>query len=243
MYNFSDRYHKQMILNGFGHKVQERLLSANIAIVGLGGLGSVVSTYLTLAGLGHLKLFDFDVVEISNLNRQLLYTEDDIGRPKVDVALEKLNRLNPDVTTTGIKTVISTTNVINLLEGVDGVVDCLDNFKTRYIINEAIVKLGIPLFHAACFGFEGRVTTILPGKTACLRCIYPGTIMDSNPTPIVGATCGVIGSLQAMEVIKYIAKIGELLAGKLLLFDGESSVYKLIDVERNDHCPVCGNIH
>ncbi|MFW6138340.1 MAG: HesA/MoeB/ThiF family protein [Spirochaetota bacterium] len=235
------RYDRQIIIKGFGIEGQKKLKNARVAVAGAGGLGSSVSLYLAAAGVGDLTIIDYDVVSISNLNRQILHWEEDIGVSKVESACKKLKNLNPDITIIGVKQQINEKNASGLLEGKDAVVDCMDNFPTRYVLNDAALKLKIPLFHGACYGFEGRAATILPGKTPCFRCIYPQGPPESK-IPVLGATPGIVGTIQAIEVIKYITGTGRLLAGRLLICDGGYMSFDTIEVKTNPQCPSCSNL-
>lgn len=237
-----ERYARQIIIPNFGKEGQEKLKKARVAIVGLGGLGSAVSIYLTVAGIGHLKIIDDDIVEISNLNRQILHGDNDISKSKVKSAKEKLSTINPDIEITGIKEKITKNNVIKLLKNTDVIVDCMDNFPTRYVLNDASLKLSIPFFHGACRGMEGRATTIIPRKTPCLKCIYPH-LPPSEKFPILGAVAGTIGTIQATEVVKFFVGMEPLLTNKLLVYDAQFLTYDLIKIECNSKCPSCGGLN
>ncbi|MEA1994090.1 MAG: HesA/MoeB/ThiF family protein [Euryarchaeota archaeon] len=233
------RYDRQIRIQEFGKKGQENLKKAHVVIAGAGGLGSSVSVYLAAAGIGQLSIVDHDAVELSNLNRQILHWERDIGESKIESIVKKLMQINSDIKVRGIREKIKEENVLELLKGADAVVDCMDNFRTRFILNNAILELDIPFFHGACAGFEGRATTILPRKTPCLRCIMPQTPREKK-TPVLGATAGTIGTIQATEVVKYLAGAGSLLTNKLLVYDSLHLAYDLIKIERNPKCPSCG---
>jgi len=235
---FPKRYERQIIIPGFGEEAQEKLSEASVVILGLGGLGSIVSIYLTVAGIGYIKLVDKDKVEESNLNRQILYDEKDIGKWKAEVAERKLRDVNSEIDIEGLREEISN-NVYDLIENVDMVIDCLDNFETRFIVNKAIVYLEKPMIHGACRGFSGQVTTIIPRKTPCLRCIFGKTIYSKDKS-IIGTTSGIIGLIEATEAIKYVTKIGNLLAGTMLVYDARDLVFEKIEIERNPECEVCG---
>ena len=231
-----ERYSRQIIL--FGEEGQERLKKATIFIAGAGGLGSPVSMYLAVLGVGRLILADNDAVERTNLNRQILHGEQDIGRRKAVSAGERLQELNPDITVKAVDATIDATTVHSLAGTADGIVDALDNFPTRYLLNRIAVEKGIPLFHGGISGFFGQATTILPGETPCLRCIFP------NPPPVevfpvAGVTAGFIGTVQATEVCKYLLGHGELLANRLLLWDGMQSRVEELPIERDPSCMVC----
>jgi len=225
----------------FGDDGQERLKKAHIFIAGAGGLGSPVSIYLAVAGIGTITLVDRDVVELTNLNRQILHHDRDIGRKKTVSAEEKLREINPDITVKAIDTTIDETNVGRLVGSADGIVDAMDNYPTRYLLNEVAVKKKIPFFHGAISGLYGQATTIVPGVTPCLACIFPKA-PPREVFPVVGVTPGLIGMVQATEVVKYLIHDGRLLTNRLFLWDGLESHAEEIAVERNLSCPVCGNI-
>jgi len=232
-----ERYQRQMLL--FGDDGQERLKKAHIFIAGAGGLGSPIALYLAVAGIGVLTIVDRDVVDPSNLNRQVLHTDRDIGRKKTVLAKEKLSEANPDITVKVIDATLDASNAEKLIEGADGIVDAMDNYPTRYLLNEVAVEKNIPLFHGAIRGFYGQATTILPRKTACLRCIVPHP-PPPEEFPVVGVTPGVIGMIQATEVLKYLLGRGELLADRLFVWDGLQAHGEEIPVRRNPRCETCG---
>jgi molybdopterin/thiamine biosynthesis adenylyltransferase len=235
-----ERYKRQMLL--FGDEGQERLKKAHIFIAGAGGLGSPVSLYLAAAGIGTITLVDMDVVDQSNLNRQILHFDRDIGRKKSVSAEEKLSAINPDIRVNAIDTRIDKTNAAGLVGSADGVVDAMDNYPTRYLLNDVAIEKNIPLFHGAIRGFYGQATTIIPGKTPCLKCIFPKA-PPKEVFPVVGATPGVIGTVQATEVIKYFLKSGDLLTGRLFIWDGLAGRADEIAAERVPCCPACGGIN
>ena len=208
------RYERQIKI--FGEEGQRRLRKAKVTIAGAGGLGSVSAAYLTVAGVGRIRVVDRDVVELSNLNRQILHWEKDTGREKAESFEEKLSQMNPDVEVMVLSEKIVEDNVADVIKGSDLMVDALDNFQTRYLLNRVALEKKIPFFHGAVYGFEGQVTTIIPGETACLRCIFPEAPAPGT-FPVIGATCGVIGCIQATKVVKYIVGVGELLTNRLLV--------------------------
>ncbi|MEN6396203.1 MAG: HesA/MoeB/ThiF family protein [Methanoregula sp.] len=232
-----ERYKRQMML--FSDDGQERLKKANIFIAGAGGLGSPVSIYLAVAGVGTLTLVDNDVVELTNLNRQILHYDKDIGKKKVESAAEKLRAINPDITVNVIDTTINESNCAQLVDRANGIVDAMDNYPTRYLLNDVAQTKNIPLFHGAIRGFYGQATTIIPGKTACLRCIFPRA-PPKEVFPVIGVTPGIIGMVQVNEVLKYLLGTGELLANRLLIWDGMTAHAEEIAVVRNPACPSCG---
>ncbi len=232
-----ERYKRQMML--FGDEGQEKLKKAHIFIAGAGGLGSPVSIFLAVAGVGHITIVDMDVVDQSNLNRQILHFERDVGRKKTASAEEKLRQINPDIVVTAIDEKIDETNADRMIGNADGIVDAMDNFPTRYLLNDIALKKKIPLFHGAIRGFYGQATTILPGKTPCLACIFPKA-PPKEVFPVVGVTPGFIGMIQANEVLKYLLGRGSLLTGRLFIWDGMESRAEEICVEANACCSACG---
>lgn len=236
--NELERYHRQIMIDGFGEEGQEKLKKAKVFIAGAGGLGTIVAFYLTAAGVGKIRIVDPDRVELSNLNRQVLYWEKDIGRRKVELAKERLGSLNSGVQIEGFQETVTEDNVYDLLNGCDLMIDGLDNFPARFLLNKVAIEKNIPLFHGAVYGFEGRAMTIIPGETACLRCLYPET-PSSRKNPVIGVTPAVIGGIQAAEAIKYVLKVGELLSGRLLIYDGLGSRFFEIDLKRDPECKEC----
>jgi adenylyltransferase/sulfurtransferase len=235
------RYGRQLIIEGFGEEGQKKLKAARVVIAGAGGLGSVISIYLAVAGMGKIRIIDHDTVELSNLNRQVLYGDGDIGKKKAQAAEKKLQALNPDIAVEVVTRTITEDNAFELLRGFDAIVDAMDNIPTRYILNKVAVGQGIPLFHGAVRGFEGRATTIMPGKTPCLKCIYPRA-PQPEVTPVIGVAPAIIGSIEATEVIKYIVGIGELLTNRLLVYDGLNMEFMEIKLEKHPDCEVCGHL-
>ena len=231
-----ERYKRQMML--FGEEGQERLKKAHIFIAGAGGLGSPVSLYLAVAGIGTITIVDMDVVDRTNLNRQILHSDRDIGRKKSTSAEEKLRGINPDITVHAIDMKIDETTISDLIGGADGIVDALDNYPTRYLLNEAAIAENIPLFHGGIRGFYGQATTIIPGVTPCLKCIFPKP-PPREVFPVVGVTPGIIGIVQANEVIKYLLRCGDLLTGRLFIWDGMLGRADECCVERNPACTAC----
>ena len=234
-----ERYKRQMML--FGDEGQERLKKAHIFIAGAGGLGSPVALYLAVAGIGTITIADMDTVDPTNLNRQILHTDRDIGRKKTLSAEEKLTAINPDITIHAIDTRIEEGNAARLIGNADGIVDAMDNYPTRYLLNDIAIRKKIPLFHGAIRGFYGQATTIIPGKTPCLKCIFPKA-PPKEVFPVVGVTPGVIGTVQATEVIKYLLGSGDLLTNRLFIWDGIAGRAEEIYAERIPCCPACGGL-
>ena len=233
------RYDRQIMIREIGREGQERLKNAKVFIAGAGGLGSPVSIYLAAAGVGLIKIADHDNVELSNLNRQILHWEEDIGRNKIDSAIDKLSKLNPSIKLEITHETINKENVSQMVNGFDAIVDAMDNFPTRYVLNNAAVEKNIPFFHGAVSGLEGRAMTIIPGKTACLRCMYHGT-PPAGKFPVIGVTPAIIGSIQATEVIKYLIGMGDLLTDRLLIYDGMRMMFKEFKIRKNPECDHCG---
>jgi len=231
-----ERYKRQILL--FGEEGQEQLKKAEIFIAGAGGLGSPIAMYLAVAGVGTITIADMDVIDQSNLNRQILHFDRDIGKKKTVSAEEKLTAINPDITVRALDCRIDESNAAGLVGKADGIVDAMDNFATRYLLNDMAIARKIPLFHGAIRGFYGQVTTIIPGTTPCLKCIFPKP-PPSEVFPVVGVTPGVIGTVQATEVLKYILKRGDLLSGRLFVWDGLAAKAEEIAVERDPGCSTC----
>jgi len=223
----------------FGEAGQESLQKARVLVAGVGGLGSVIAIYLAAAGVGTLRMVDNDVVETSNFNRQILHWHRDLGRPKTASAMEKISALNPQGRVEEISGMIDEAGIDEMIRDCDLIVDAVDNFPTRYILNRAALRKGIPFVHGAVRGFFGQATTVIPGKGPCLRCVFPSGPPPETP-PIFGATCGVIGSLEAVEAIKLLTGKGETLTGRLFLWDGLTATADTLSVERNPACPDCG---
>ncbi|MEI7856764.1 MAG: HesA/MoeB/ThiF family protein [Methanomicrobiales archaeon] len=231
-----DRYKRQVML--FGEEGQERLKKAHIFVAGAGGLGSSISIYLAVAGVGTITIVDMDVVDQTNLNRQILHFDRDVGRKKTASAEEKLQALNPDITINAIDVRIEESNAANLIGRADGIVDAMDNYPTRYLLNDVAIAKEIPLFHGGIRGFYGQATTIIPGTTPCLKCIFPKA-PPKEVFPVVGVTPGIIGTIQANEVIKYLTGSGRLLTGRLFIWDGMEAHAEELCVERNPACEAC----
>ncbi|MGE5486082.1 MAG: HesA/MoeB/ThiF family protein [Ignavibacteriales bacterium] len=240
------RYERQTVIPAIGEAGQERLLSSSVLIAGLGGLGSPVALYLAAAGIGRLGLVDPDTVSESNLQRQVIHGLSTMGRKKVESAAARLRDLNPDVRVTEYPGQLTPVNAASLVREYDVVVACLDNMESRYLLNDACVGAGKPLVEGGVMRFSGMITTIVPGKGPCYRCIFPETPganpMDPARAGILGPVPGVIGSMQAMEVLKLVLGIGEPLVGRLLLVDMLACSFKEVVVPRNPSCPSCGGL-
>jgi molybdopterin/thiamine biosynthesis adenylyltransferase/molybdopterin converting factor small subunit len=239
------RYSRHIIMNQVGSLGQRKIFDAKVLIVGAGGLGSPVALYLALAGVGTIGLVDFDVVDLSNLQRQILHQNDDIGKRKVVSARETLNAYNPDVKVITHEEPLHSENALGILKDYDIIVNGADNFAVRYLVNDACVFLKKPLVDGSILLFDGQATVYLPGK-GCYRCLYPtppppGMVPSCAEAGVLGALCGTIGSIQTTEVLKLILGIGESLNGRLLLYDALSMEMRQVRVRRDPNCVVCGD--
>lgn len=233
-----ERYDRQVRV--WGLEVQGRLKRSAVLVVGVGGLGSPAATYLAAAGVGKLILVDPEVVELSNLNRQVLHWTPDLGRDKVESAAEKLRKLNPHVEVVAVKRRIEALeDALKLVREADVVVDCLDNWRTRFLLNEACVKLGKPLVHAAVRALYGQLMVVKPGEGPCLRCLVPEEPPQEERIPVAGPTPGVLGALEAVEALKLLTGYGEPLVGRLLVYDGLHGSVDVVTVRKREDCPVC----
>jgi molybdopterin/thiamine biosynthesis adenylyltransferase/rhodanese-related sulfurtransferase len=240
------RYSRHLLIPEVGSAGQARLLASRVLLIGAGGLGSPAALYLAAAGVGTLGIIDFDVVDLSNLQRQVLHTSDRVGEKKVESARKTLTALNPDVTVEGHEEMLVAGNVERIIAGYDAIVDGTDTFETRYILNDAAVAAGIPVVHASVFRFEGQLTTFIPSAGPCYRCLYP-----TPPPPelapgcsvagVLGVVPGIMGLLQANEVLKILLGIGTTLAGRLVLFDALETEFTELRLRRDPACPVCSD--
>lgn len=239
----SEFYSRQVILNELGVKGQQKLKKSRVAVVGVGGLGTVSSLYLALAGVGKLRLIDQDTVETPNLHRQILYNIDDIHYPKAEIAAKHLKKLNPLVKVEPVSENVNAKNVEELLAGVDLVVDGLDNMFTRYLINRTCLKTGVPYVFGAAIGLEGNLSVFAPPETGCLECLLPNMsdndLMTCDTRGVLGATPGIIGAMQAMEAIKVLSGMGSPLKGKLMVCDFSDMYFTTIDISKSMNCPAC----
>lgn len=234
----NERYIRQESLLGKGG--QTALRNSSVFIAGAGGLGSPAAFYLVSAGVGQIRIADMDVLELSNMNRQILHTTDRIGMSKAESAKKTLAALDPECRVTAFTEKIDEASVRRLVGDADIIVDCMDNFAARYVLNRFAVDEGLPLMHGAVAGFTGQATLVIPGKTPCLSCIFPEA-KTTEKTPVLGPTAGVIGSIEAGEVVKYLTGIGTTLAGKLLIYDGGVNSMETFSVKKSSRCPVCSN--
>ncbi len=239
-----NRYSRHIILPEVGGKGQKKLLEAKVFLVGAGGLGSPAAFYLAAAGIGKIGIADNDNVDFSNLQRQILHSTKDVDYPKAQSAKETIEDLNPDVEVVPYTDRLNSDNIIDIIKDYDVILDGSDNFPTRYLVNDACVMLGKPLSHGAIFRFDGQATTIIPGEGPCYRCLYetpppPDLVPSCQEAGVLGVIAGTIGVIQATEVIKLILGKGELLNGKLLLYDSLGMDFKKLKIQRNLDCPIC----
>ena len=239
------RYSRHIIMPQVGSTGQRKILASKVLIVGAGGLGSPVAVYLALAGVGTIGLVDFDVVDLSNLQRQILHQTDDVGRPKVQSAKETLFRYNPDVNVVTHETPLTSDNALEIIGQYDIVANGADNFAARYLVNDACVFLEKPLVDGSILLFDGQATVYLPGK-GCYRCLFPsppppGLVPSCAEAGVLGALCGLVGSIQASETLKLILGIGDSLNGRLLLIDALAMEVRALKIRRDPKCVVCGD--
>ena len=241
------RYSRHVMLPEVGEKGQIKLLDSKVLMLGAGGLGSPAAYYLAAAGIGTIGIIDDDLVDESNLQRQILHNTDRVGMPKVESARETLTKLNPDVKVVAYQERLSSENINRILdEGWDIILDGLDNFQTRYLVNDAAVWRGLPVVHGSIFRFEGQVTTLYPGHGPCYRCLYPeppppGLAPSCSEAGVLGVLPGIVGTLEAIEVVKFLLDRGDLLTGRLLLYDALKTKFRELKIRRDEDCAVCGN--
>lgn len=238
------RYSRHIIMGAIGSRGQRQLLDAKVLIVGAGGLGSPSAVYLALAGVGTIGIVDFDVVELSNLQRQILHQTDDVGKRKVVSAKEQIHAYNPDVTVIPHELWLNSDNALDIIDGYDIVVNGADNFPSRYLVNDACYLLGKPLVDGSILLFDGQATVFLPGK-GCYRCLFPtppppGMVPNCAEAGVLGALTGLVGSIQATETLKLILGVGDSLSSRLLLIDALPMEFREVKIAKNAGCPLCG---
>lgn len=250
MIDFSDeqleRYSRHIILQDIGIEGQARIGEGKVLIVGAGGLGSPAALYLAAAGVGTIGIADADRVELSNLQRQVIHFTKDIGRRKVESAAEKMRAINPDVVVKTYHEYIKADNVSQIIAGYDFVIDGTDNFATKFLINDACVMAGKPFSHGGILRFHGQTMTILPGKSACYRCVFPaapprGSVPTCSQAGVLGAVAGILGAIQVAESLKFMMGIGTLLTDALLVFDAKTMIFRRVDIRHNENCALCGD--
>jgi adenylyltransferase/sulfurtransferase len=239
------RYSRHIIMGAVGSRGQRQLLDAKVLIVGAGGLGSPSAVYLALAGVGTIGIVDFDVVELSNLQRQILHQTDDVGRRKVVSAKEQIHAYNPDVTVIPHELWLNSENALDIIGEYDIVVNGADNFPSRYLVNDACYLLGKPLVDGSILLFDGQATVFLPGK-GCYRCLFPsppppGMVPNCAEAGVLGALTGLVGSIQATETLKLILGVGDSLTSRLLLIDALPMEFREVKIGKNPGCPLCGD--
>ena len=239
-----ERYSRHMLVPEIGIEGQQKLLDAKVLLLGAGGLGSPTALYLAAAGVGTLGIVDDDVVDLSNLQRQVIHTTDGVGTPKVDSAEQAIHALNPDVNVVKYQARIDASNIVEIIEGYDVIVDGVDNFPTRYLLNDATVRLKIPVVSASILGFDGQLSVFKPYEGPCYRCLFreppPAELAPScGANGVLGVLPGTMGLLQATEVVKLIVGIGEPAIGRLLLYDALGATLTEVKVHRDPECPIC----
>jgi molybdopterin/thiamine biosynthesis adenylyltransferase len=239
------RYSRQILLKEIGVEGQERLLYSKILIIGVGGLGAPAALYLAAAGVGTLGIVDGDTVDLSNLQRQIIHFTKDVGIPKADSALAKISALNPDVKVKTYREVVLAHNVRDIIRGYDFVIDGTDNFAAKFLINDACIMEKIPFSHGGILRFTGQTMTVIPGRSACYRCVFTGpppqnAVPTCSQAGILGAVAGMLGTIQAAEALKFVAKAGTLLTDRLLTFDALEMDFRKVVLHRQDNCHVCG---
>lgn len=242
-----ERYSRHIILKEIGVKGQKKLLNGKVLIIGAGGLGAPAALYLAAAGVGTIGIADADEVDLSNLQRQVIHATSDLGKPKVESAKETMNAINPDVTVNTYHTFVTSENILDLIRDYDFILDGTDNFPAKFLINDACVMAGKPFCHAGIIRFKGQLMTVIPKESPCYRCVFKNPPpKDAVPTckqaGVIGAMAGVIGSLQAMEAVKYLTGAGELLTGQLLTFDALTMEFHKVKLpKRGKGCAVCSD--
>ena len=249
MIDFTDeqieRYSRHIILPEVGGEGQSKLLESKVLLIGAGGLGSPAAFYLAAAGIGNMGIVDFDTVDLSNLQRQIIHNTERIGMLKTESAKRTIANLNPDVNVTVYNERLSSENIMHLFEGYDYILDGTDNFATRYLINDACVMTGKTNIHGSIFRFEGQVTIFKPDEGPCYRCLYPeppppGLVPNCQEGGVLGVLAGVIGNLQVVETLKLILDRGETLVGSLLIYDALKTEFRRLKLKKDPQCPVCG---
>jgi sulfur-carrier protein adenylyltransferase/sulfurtransferase len=241
----AQRYSRHLLVPEVGETGQQKLLKSKVLLIGAGGLGSPAAYYLASAGVGTLGIVDSDVVDLTNLQRQILHTTERIGESKVSSAKKTLEALNPDVTIVGYEERMTGANIDRIIDGYDVVIDGADNFPTRYLLNDASVKHRIPVVHGSIFRFEGQVTVFKPFEGPCYRCLFPeppppDMAPSCGEAGVLGVLCGVMGNIQANEAIKVLLGIGDTLSGRLLIYDALGMTFTELKVRRDPNCPACG---
>jgi len=249
MFDFTDqqlhRYSRNILLPEVGVEGQAKLCAAKVLVVGAGGLGSPAAMYLAAAGVGVIGIVDHDRVDLTNLQRQILHATVDVGRLKVESAVETLRALNPEIRIEPVNTVLRAENVLQVIDGYDFVIEGTDNFAAKFLVNDACIIGKIPYSHGGVLGFTGQAMTVIPGSSACYRCIFrqpppPGSVATCSEAGVLGSIAGMLGTIQATEALKYLTGAGGLLTDALLRFDALTMNFRTIPLKRQENCPVCG---
>jgi molybdopterin/thiamine biosynthesis adenylyltransferase len=240
------RYSRHILLKEVGKAGQKKLLDGSVLIIGAGGLGSPAALYLAAAGVGTIGIVDSDIVDISNLHRQVIHGTEDLGKLKVDSARKKMEGINPDVRVVSYQRRINSSNILSIISGYDFIIDATDNFAAKFLINDACFLGGKAFSHAGVLGFSGQTITVKPGESACYRCIFnspppAGSVPSCAEEGVLGALPGIIGTIQAAEAIKYLTGVGDLLTGRLLMFNALEMSFRNVPIGRNPQCPLCGS--
>lgn len=243
--SFLERYSRNIILQEVGIEGQQKISNSSVLVIGAGGLGSPALLYLAAAGVGRLGVVDFDNVDLSNLQRQIIHFTPDVGKPKVLSAKEKIELLNPDVKVEIYRELLTSENIREIIRNYDFVIDGTDNFRSKFLINDACFFENKPLSHGGILRFFGQTMTIIPGKTACYRCIFnapppKNAVPTCSQAGILGSIAGILGTIQATEALKYIIGIGELLTNTLLTFDAKNFNFRKIKLTKQKNCRLCG---
>ena len=236
-----ERYNRQMRMGGWGETTQQKLKGSRVFIAGAGGLGSPAAIYLAVAGVGHITICDSDSPELTNLNRQILHDHTRIGMNKATSGKRTLELQNPDISITAVTDRITARNVDDLVGEAEVILDCLDNYPARFLLNETAIRKRVPLVHGSVWGMEGRLAFLRPPETPCLRCLF-AEAPPAEVFPVLGATPGVIGCLQALETIKFLTGIGRNLEGRLLVWDGNQMEFRHYKVRKDPNCEACGGL-
>jgi len=239
-----ERYSRHIILKDIGVEGQEKLLNSKVLIVGAGGLGAPVALYLAAAGVGTLGIIDGDVVDLSNLQRQVIHFTADVNKPKVQSAREKIEQLNPDVKVITYQTLLNVDNALDIIKDYDFVIDGTDNFGTKFLVNDACVAAGKAYSHGGILRFEGQATTYVPGN-GCYRCVFhqpppPNAVPSCSQAGVLGSIAGILGTIQATEAVKYLTQKGDLLTNRFLIFDALKMTFRTLNFSANPDCPACG---
>ena len=239
------RYSRHIIMPQVGSVGQRKLINASVLLIGAGGLGSPLAMYLAAAGVGKIGIVDFDTVDITNLHRQILHGNEDVGRPKVDSAEDRIKSINPDIDVIKIPKHMNSENAMDIAKDFDILVDGTDNFPTRYLINDVGVLANKPIVHGSIFLFDGQITTFMPNQ-GCYRCLYPappppGMVPSCSEAGVLGVLPGIVGSIMAAEAIKIILGLGNTLVNRLLMFDALEMEFRKVKIRKDPECPICGD--